>query len=74
MNCCCLLLSGSLTAQIEQLPASSSIELEISIGLTEVKLHYSSPEVRGRKIFGEGGLASFGEVWRLLTTIPISAS
>lgn len=61
---CYLLVSSSLPAQIERLSASPPIELETSIGLTEVKLHYSSPAVRGRKIFGEDGLAPFGEVWR----------
>ena len=32
------------------------------IGLTEVKIEYSRPGVKGRKIFG--GLVPFGEVWR----------
>ena len=32
------------------------------VGITEVSIDYSSPGVKGRKIFGE--LVPFGEVWR----------
>ena len=59
-----LFSGGILLGQIERLPASPPIDLSTSIGLTEVQLHYSSPAVRGRKIFGEDGLAPYGEVWR----------
>src|SRR5579883_1337608 len=32
------------------------------VGLTEIAVEYSSPAVRGRKVFG--GLLPFGELWR----------
>src|SRR3989304_915163 len=32
------------------------------VGVTEVKIDYSSPGVKGRKVWGE--LVPFGEVWR----------
>jgi len=44
------------------------------IGVTEVKIDYSSPGVKGRKIWGE--LVPFGEIWRTganeVTTISFS--
>ena len=40
-------------------PASSVMQV---VGLTKVSVEYSSPGVKGRKIWG--GLVPFGEVWR----------
>lgn len=37
-------------------------EIKQEVALTEVKLTYSRPSAKGRKIFG--GLVPFGEVWR----------
>lgn len=42
---------------------SSKAEIEQMIGLTEVEIAYSRPNVNGRTIFGD--LVPFGEVWRL---------
>jgi len=46
-----------------RVPTLSPItEITQEVGLTEVKLNYSRPSAKGRKIFG--GLVPFGEVWR----------
>jgi hypothetical protein len=42
-------------------PSPDAIVSQI-VGVTEVKIDYSSPGVKGRKIWGE--LVPFGEVWR----------
>jgi hypothetical protein len=43
-------------------PASPKAEAAGTIGSTKVKVVYSQPSARGRKIMG--GLVPFGEVWR----------
>ena len=43
-------------------PASPKAEVAGTIGATNVKIVYSQPSARGRKIMG--GLVPFGEVWR----------
>jgi hypothetical protein len=46
-----------------QVPTLSPItEISQEVGLTTVKLSYSRPSAKGRKVFGE--LVPFGEVWR----------
>lgn len=42
--------------------ASPAAEVHQRVGLTDVAITYSSPGVKGRKIFG--GLVPYGEVWR----------
>jgi len=57
-------LATFATAQKPSPPASA--ECKFSDGKT-VKIDYSSPRAKGRKIFGsasEGALVPFGEVWR----------
>jgi hypothetical protein len=63
----CLLLFFSIsiaaTAQVPGLPnASSSQTIIQDIGLGQVKIVYSRPNVKGRKIFGT--LVPYNEVWR----------
>ena len=39
-------------------------KLEQKVGLTEIKIDYSRPSAKGRKIFGTDGVVSFGNFWR----------
>lgn len=48
--------------QIAYPPASPTFELKGTVGLTEVKVVYSRPSAKGRKVAGE--LIPFNEVWR----------
>lgn len=48
--------------QIAYPPASPTFELKGTLGLTEVKVVYSRPSAKGRKVAGE--LIPFNEVWR----------
>jgi hypothetical protein len=53
-------------AQIQTPSASPTATLTTSIGLTDVKISYSRPRLKGRKIFGQGSdfLTPYGERWR----------
>jgi len=55
-------LSFTLNAQIEILQASTSGSLEQKVGLTDVEIEYSRPNMRGRTIFGD--LVPYGKIWR----------
>ncbi len=59
-----LLFTVSLNAQIKTPPASPTVKMETTIGLTDVHVEYSRPGMKGRKIFAADGLVPFGEVWR----------
>ncbi|MFD2035894.1 DUF2911 domain-containing protein [Belliella marina] len=48
--------------QIEMPQASPASSISQKIGLSDVKIEYSRPSTKGRKIFGE--LVPYGEVWR----------
>lgn len=54
----------SLNAQITTPAASPSCKIEQKVGLTEIKIDYSRPSAKGRKIFGSDGVVSFGNFWR----------
>jgi len=56
------LFAFSATAQELPKPSPHS-EVEQMVGLTEVKVDYSRPSVKGRTIFGE--LVKYDEMWRL---------
>lgn len=63
----CLLLGASflalsLDAQIQTPAASPTSTVTQQVGLTDVKIEYSRPSAKGRKVYGE--LVPFGEVWR----------
>lgn len=61
----CLLmvsLGYSTAQQIEMPQASPASSIAQKIGLTDVKIEYSRPSAKGRKIFGE--LVPYGDVWR----------
>jgi len=53
-------------AQITIPQASSSGSVSSKVGLTDVKIDYARPKMKGRKIFGEGSdfLQPYGEIWR----------
>ncbi|WP_431160322.1 DUF2911 domain-containing protein [Flagellimonas beolgyonensis] len=56
------LLSFGVEAQIQTPAPSPFSKLEQKVGLTDVTVEYSRPNMRGRKVFGE--LVPFGELWR----------
>ncbi len=58
-----LALAAPAAAQTIDLPRPSPFaKVSQVVGLTEVAVEYSSPAVRGRKIWG--GLVPYGKVWR----------
>lgn len=57
-----LLLSAPVLAQITMPSPSPAVKIETKIGLSDVKIEYSRPAMRGRTIFGD--LVPYGEVWR----------
>lgn len=59
-----LLLVTPAQAQIKTPSASPTAKLETTVGLTDVHVLYSRPSMKGRTIFGDGGLVPFGEIWR----------
>ena len=57
------LLGGAVHAQTLEVPAlSTKAKVEHRIGLTDFAVDYSSPAVRGRKIFG--ALVPYDQLWR----------
>ncbi len=63
-----LLLAVSIAAeaQIQTPAASPAATVTTVVGLTDVKITYARPKVKGRKIFGAGKdfLVPYGELWR----------
>lgn len=57
-----LLCGGLAVAQIQTPQPSPSTTLEQVVGLTEVKIEYSRPAMRGRTIMGD--LVPYGSLWR----------
>jgi hypothetical protein len=59
-----LLVVGSIAAQaqLQQPAASPAAHVSQVVGFTKISIDYSSPAVKGRKIFG--GLHKYGESWR----------
>src|SRR6478752_10196600 len=52
-------------AQIETPQASPAGSVSSIVGLTNIKIEYSRPRLRGRKIFGEKDvLYPYGTIWR----------
>ena len=56
------LLSISMEAQLQTPQPSPSSKLKQTVGLTEVKVEYSRPSMRGRAIFGN--LVPYDALWR----------
>ena len=57
-----IMTCGLASAQIQMPPASPTFEVKGTVGLAEVKVVYSRPSARGRKVAGE--LIPYNEVWR----------
>src|SRR5690349_735295 len=53
-------------AQIQTPSPSPAATVTTVVGLTDVKITYSRPRMKGRKIFGEGDafLTPYGKIWR----------
>jgi hypothetical protein len=66
-------LTPIAAAQRLELPLPSPIaRVTQNVGLTEITVDYSSPAVKGRKIWG--GLVPYGEVWRAGANSPTKIS
>ena len=62
-------MAGIAHAQTLRLPAASTTQsVQQDFGLSSIKLTYSRPNVKGRKIFGT--LIPFGQVWRTGANAP----
>ena len=62
-----LIVSGFATlAQVRTPSASPGGSVSTVVGLTDVKIDYSRPRIKGRKIFGEGAgfVTPYGAIWR----------
>jgi hypothetical protein len=59
-----LVLTVSSFAQISTPAASPGAQITQAVGLTEIKVDYSRPAMKGRTIFAEDGLVPFGQIWR----------
>ncbi|MFX0557608.1 DUF2911 domain-containing protein [Maribacter sp. CXY002] len=63
-------LSTISWSQIQHPKASPAAIIEQEVGLSKIKISYSRPSARGRKIFGtradgEPGLVPYGRIWRV---------
>lgn len=64
-----LLVSFAVKAQIETPQPSPSATLIQKVGMAEIKIEYSRPSMKGRKIFG-GDVVPYGEMWRTGANTP----
>ncbi|HNQ28141.1 MAG TPA: DUF2911 domain-containing protein, partial [Aquaticitalea sp.] len=55
-------MTFAVSAQIQTPAPSPFSRIEQKVGLTDVSLEYSRPNMRGRTIFG--GLVPYGKLWR----------
>ena len=58
-----MLLSIAAQAQLETPAPSPASTVTSKVGMTEIKIEYSRPAMKGRKIFG-GDVVPFGDLWR----------
>ncbi len=61
-----LLLTVSATAQNKKPMASPAASVSTTVGFTNISISYFRPQMKGRKIFGNGDsyLVPFGKTWR----------
>jgi tetratricopeptide (TPR) repeat protein len=60
---CSVFYTQSVFAQAFELPRPSpNAKVVQTVGLTEIAVEYSSPAVKGRKVFGD--VVKLGEIWR----------
>ena len=70
MKNCITIILATVTwmahAQIQTPQPSPAGSVSSVVGLTDVKVDYSRPQMKGRKIFGEGDeyLTPYGQIWR----------
>jgi len=57
-----LIGSFAAHAQLQQPSASPAAHVSQVVGFTKISIDYSSPAVKGRKVFG--GIIKYGESWR----------
>ena len=68
-----LLFTGYFAfSQINTPRVSPATKVEQMVGLTELKLEYSRPSMRGREIFGN--LVPFNKIWRTGANNPTTIS
>lgn len=60
--CMSMFFATAAMAQIETPQPSPESKIEQVVGLTNVKVEYSRPSMKGREIFGD--LVPFGKLWR----------
>lgn len=62
----CATVAFDVTAQIDAPAPSPTGTSSTKVGLTDIEIAYSRPQMKGRKIFGEGDdfLVPFGKRWR----------
>src|SRR5689334_22574351 len=62
----CVAVILTANAQIQTPQPSPAGSVTSVVGLTDVKIEYSRPKMRGRKIFGEGAgfVVPYGAIWR----------
>lgn len=58
------LFAVSVNAQINTPAASPKQMVKQTVGLTDITVEYSRPSMKGRTIFAEDGLVSYGKMWR----------
>lgn len=61
-----ILITGLIAEAQVQIPSPSpAASVSTNVGLTDIKIDYSRPRAKGRKIFGEGtALVPYGAIWR----------
>jgi len=57
-----LVMSLGTTAEAQKQKASPPAETSVTLGGKQIKIDYSAPSVKGRKIFGD--LVPYGQIWR----------
>ena len=69
-----LLIAEPVLAQRGDRPNAPSPNAKVSqtIGSAEVDMHFSRPGVKGRTIFGDGGIVGYNSVWRAGANEPTS--
>jgi hypothetical protein len=65
-----MLMAFNTQAQIQTPSASPTEEFKVRVGLTDIKVVYSRPSVKGRKVFAADGLQPYGKFWRVGANAP----
>ena len=70
--CFIALLCGNVNAQLSTPRPSPNAIVSQNIGLADVKVAYSRPQMKGRKIFG--GVVAYNKMWRTGANSPTKVS